>query len=176
MTLSGYRLRIYCRDQHTLPMGVTVTPVDDEDTRAFILESLQRAGYTPRANQGAIHVDGAGVGLGDHSINLTVDVVSLEETKLVRLSSHLQTRADFETASLAANRGNGACTVTKFDVIESPTEDHEHRFTVRASLILYADHLSEEEFTRMTWLYLKETDTIDNELETVLASPTSERG
>lgn len=59
MTLSGYRLRTYCRDQHTLPMGVTVTPVDDEDTRAFILESLQRAGYAPSQGDVETSTDGA---------------------------------------------------------------------------------------------------------------------
>jgi len=157
-------------------MGVTVSPIDDAAAQAFIFESLQRAGYAPRFDGTVIRVDGAGVGLGDHSVDLKVDVVSIDDTRVVRLFSELRSEATFEVASLAATRGNGACTVTKFDVIELPMKDHEHRFTVRASLVLYADHLSEEEFTRMSWLYLRETDAIDNELEAVLESSTVGRG
>lgn len=161
--------------QHTLLMGVTITPIDDANTRAFILESLQRAGYAPRVDGSVIHVEGAGVGLGDHSVDLKIDVVNIEDTRVVRLSSELPARATFEAAALAATRGNGACTVTKFDVTETSTDNLASRFTVRASLVLYADHLSEEEFTRMTWLYLRETDAIDNELVDVLESSTARR-
>ena len=151
-------------------MGVTITPINDENTQAFILESLQRAGYAPRVDGSVIHVEGAGVGLGDHSVDLRIDVVTIEDTRVVRLSSELPTRATFELAALAATRGNGACTVTKFDVIEALADESEPRFTVRASLVLYADHLSAQEFTRMTWLYLRETDAIDNELEGMLTN------
>ena len=157
-------------------MGVTITPIDDASTRAFILESLQRAGYAPRVDGSMIRVEGAGVGLGDHSVDLRIDVVDIEDTRVVRLSSELPTRATFEVAALAATRGNGACTVTKFDVIEALADERERRFTVRASLVLYADQLSEEEFTRMTWLYLREVDAIDNELEAVLELSTVGRG
>lgn len=152
-------------------MGVSITPIDDQATLTFVLHALQKAGYAPRSSSKAIHVAGAGVGLGDHSVDLTVDVVKIEDTKVVRLSSVLGVAAaTFESASLAATRGNGACTVAKFDVVEITNLIAGNGFLVRASLILYADHLSEEEFTRMTWLYLKETDAIDNELVSMLES------
>lgn len=111
------------------------------------------------------------MGFGDHSIDLDVAPLEIDGIRVVRLSSILRSQpSSFERASLASTRGNGACSVPKFDVVEATIPDHAApAFRVRASLVLFADHLSVDELSRMTWLFLKEADAIDNELADILS-------
>ena len=158
-------------------MGVTVTPVLDPALITMVNRALTRAGFTVDHSDAVIRIQGAGVGEGDHSVDLTVDLIAIDEVSLVRLSSILRSQpTTFETASLAATRGNGACTIPKFDVVEIPETEEASCFVVRASLVLYADHVSEDEFARMTWLYLKEVDAIDNELIDLVKVSAEEEG
>lgn len=146
--------------------------LDDEPTLEFVATTLSHAGYTPLRHGRVLTLPNAGVGLHDNSIDLDVAVILIEGVRVVHLSSLLRSApSSFEAACLAAARGNGACMVAKFDVHELnelPT-GAAARFRVRASLSLFADHLSAEEFSKMTWLFLKETDSIDNELADILA-------
>jgi hypothetical protein len=146
--------------------------LQDEPALAFVFQALQSAGYRPELAGSTITVRGAGVGLDDNSIDLDVAVVVIEDVRIVELSCLLRSvPGTFEAACLAAVRGGGACAVAKFSVeeLEGIATSVPARFRIRASLPLFADHLSQEEFTKMTWLFLKETDAIDNELAEILA-------
>jgi hypothetical protein len=152
-------------------MGVVETPIEDAALVELIVEGLRTAGFRPtRASQG-VRLEGVGVGLGDHSVDLDISTVDIDGIRIVKLSSLLRSEpGTFDRASIACTRGNGACAVPKFDVVEVSSPDGRPTFKVRASLVLFADHLSAEELSRMTWLYLKETDAIDNELAEMLSN------
>lgn len=146
--------------------------LDDVPTLEFVARALTHAGYAPTRHGHGLTLPNAGVGLHDNSIDLDVTVILIEGVRVVRLSSLLRSApGTFDAACLASARGNGACMVAKFDVheLDNPPPGVTARFRVRASLSLFADHLSAEEFTKMTWLFLKETDAIDNELGDLLA-------
>jgi hypothetical protein len=146
--------------------------LNDEPTLAFVIELFTAAGYSPLRQGHAVTVYGTGAGLHDNSVDLDVAVIDLEGIRIVQLNCLLRSvPGTFEAACLAAARGNGVSTVAKFDVHEltDVSAAESARFRVRASLPLFADHLSQEEFTKMTWLFLKETDAIDNELADILA-------
>lgn len=146
--------------------------LDDEPTLEFVATLLGTAGYSPARKGPRITLSGAGVGLHDNSVDLDVAVIALEGIRIVQLGCLLRSvPGTFEAACLAAARGNGVSVVTKFDVHElaDVAAAESARFRVRASLPLFADHLSQEEFTKMTWLFLKETDAIDNELAEIVA-------
>ena len=159
--------------RQTSAVAVSVVPVSDEALVAFISDALTLAGFDLIREGSTVRVDGAGVGLGDHSVDLEVTCVAIDGIRIVRLSSLMRSSpGTFDTASLAAVRGNGACVVPKFDVVEMPeqSEDPTRVFRVRASLTLFADYLSAEEFSTMTFLYLKEVDAIDNELASIISA------
>ena len=144
--------------------------VPDEQMTAFVHATLTDAGFVAELREHAVRIEGAGVGLGDHSVDLDVQTVLIEGVRIVLLSSVLRTEpGTFDAAALACTRGNGACAIAKFDVVEVPQDLHRSLFRLRASLSLFADHLSAEEFSRMTWLFVKETDGIDNELAEIMA-------
>ena len=146
--------------------------LDDEPTLDFVATALTHAGYSPTRHGHVLTLPNAGVGLHDNSIDLDVAVIQIEGIRVVHLSSLLRSvPGTFDAACLAAARGNGACMVAKFDVheVDGLPTGAAARFRIRASLSLFADHLSAEEFTKMTWLFLKETDSIDNELAEILA-------
>ena len=144
--------------------------------RSLHRRTLANAGFAVRRDGHALHVDGAGAGLDDHSIDLAIECADIDGVKVVRLSSILRSEpGSFEAASLAATRVNGAGTIPTFEVVEldGSVRDGLALFRVRASFALYADHLSTDEFGRMTWLYLKEVDAVDNELAEIIGSGAS---
>jgi hypothetical protein len=157
-------------------MAVTVHSDADDAVTAFVLDVLRSSGFSPQAHDGHIRIDGAGVGLGDHSVNLAISLLVVDGARILHFESILRAHpGTFDAAVLAAARGNGSCVVPKFEVVEdsaSTSTNPEARFLVKATLNVYADHLSAEELRVMLHLYLKEVDAIDNELADIL----SERG
>jgi hypothetical protein len=154
-------------------MVVSVRSADDEGMTEFVVGVLQSAGFAPNVDGNHVVLEGAGVGLGDHSVDLVITVLSIDDVRIVHFESTLRSHpGTFEAAVLAAARGNGACVVPKFEVVEDSSITSTARFRIKATLNLYADHVSEEEFRVMLHLFLKEVDAIDNELADIV----SERG
>ena len=154
-------------------MVVDIRSVEDDDVVAFVIEVLLSAGFAPEVDRDRVRLQGAGVGMGDHSVDLAIRVLSVDEVRIVHFESLIRSHlGTFDAAVLAAARGNGSCVVPKFEVIEDSTVDSVARFCVKATLNLYADHVSAEEFRVMLHLFVKEVDAIDNELADIL----SERG
>lgn len=145
-------------------------PLNDPELVDLIERALSDAGFgvTEHHSRG-IRIEGAGVGFDDHTVDVDIEPFDIDGVRVVKLSSLLRSDpGPYDRALLACARGNGACSVPKFNVIEELDRDEPSRFRIRASLTLYADHLNEDELTRMTWLFLKQTDGIDNELATIL--------
>jgi hypothetical protein len=76
---------------------------------------------------------------------------------------------NFSNAALAALQGNNDTHVVKFKTREL-VEQGEPKHQVVALTYLYADHLSEEELSTMTWLFVREVDRVDNELREIIRS------
>jgi hypothetical protein len=154
-------------------MVVSVRSADDEGMTEFVVGVLRCAGFAPNVDGNHVVLEGAGVGLDDHSVDLVIKVLSVDEVRIVHFESTLRSHpGTFDAAVLAMARGNGACVVPKFEVVEDPSIATNARFRIKATLNLYADHVSEEEFRVMLHLFLKEVDAIDNELADIV----SERG
>lgn len=154
-------------------MFVTTRTLRDDEFMASLMSLLKDSGFDPVIQGDHAVVSGAGVGLGDHSVDLVVRLLSLDDVRIVHFESVLRSPAgSFDAAILAAARGNGACVVPKFEVIEEVGGTSTGGFRVKATLNLFADHVSEQEFRVMLHLFLKEVDAIDNEIANIL----SERG
>ena len=139
-----------------------------DDTLVWIVDVLKRAGYPLTASPTGIRLrDVGGLG-GDHSVDVDVEVYLLDEVKVVRFHSPLRSRGgSFESAILAATRGNRATFVPRFEV-EEHLGHGASVFHVSANFCLYADHLSEQELLSMMGLFLHEVDAIDNELVSII--------
>ena len=154
-------------------MVVAIRSIEDDDVIAFVVDVLKSAGFDPVVDGDRVRLHGAGVGSGDHSVDLAIRVLSVDEVRIVHFESLIRSHpGTFDAAVLAAARGNGTCIVPKFEVVEDPNLDAVARFRVKATVNLYADHVSAEEFRVMLHLFVKEVDAIDNELADIL----SERG
>lgn len=154
-------------------MFVTTRALRDDVFMASLMSLLQESGFDPVIHGDHAVVSGAGVGLGDHSVDLAVRLLSLDEVRIVHFESVLRSPAgSFDAAVLAAARGNGACVVPKFEVFEEVGGISTGGFRVKATLNLFADYVSDHEFRVMLHLFLKEVDAIDNEIANIL----SERG
>ena len=151
-------------------MVVAIRSIEDDDVIAFVVDVLKSAGFDPVIDGDRVRLHGAGVGLGDHSVDLDIRVLSVDEVRIVHFESLIRSHlGTFDAAVLAAARGNGSCVVPKFEVVEDSTADSVARFCVKATLNLYADHVSAEEFRVMLHLFVKEVDAIDNELADILS-------
>jgi hypothetical protein len=147
-------------------MGVKIRNITDRVLEADIFDNLRESGFAPAHRGDVIVLSGVGHHEGDRSVDMEIDLLEMDGFRILQFRSLLRTQpAGFQQASLAAVRGNGACAIPKFEVVEI-TQDfaHEHRFGIRASFHLYADHLSRDELRVMLTLYLKEVDDIDSEL------------
>lgn len=154
-------------------MVVAIRWVEDESVIAFVVGVLESAGFAPEVHIDRVRLTGTGVGLGDHSVDLAIRVLAIDEVRIVHFESLIRSHpGTFDAAVLAAARGNGSCVVPKFEVVEDSDLESVARFRVKATLNLYADHVSADEFRIMLHLFVKEVDAIDNELAAIL----SERG
>ena len=151
-------------------MVVSVRSADDEGTTEFVVGLLRSSGFAPNVHGGHVLIEGAGAGLGDHSVDLIVQVLLVDDVKIVRFESLLRSDpGTFDAVVLAAARGNGACVVSKFEAVEDPLVSSTACFRIKATLSLYADYISQEEFRVMLHLFLKEVDAIDNELSDIVS-------
>jgi hypothetical protein len=147
-------------------MGVEIRNIGDPVLETELVDALRSSGFDPVQRSDVIVLRGVGHHEGDRSVDMEIDLIEMDSFRVLQFRSLLRTEpAGFQQASLAAIRGNGACAIPKFDVVELDRDlPREHRFGIRASFHLYADHLSRQELRVMLMLFLKEVDAIDNEL------------
>ena len=152
-------------------MGVEIRSIKDPTLGKEVISTLVEAGFNPIVQGQVITLTGVGHHTGDQSVNMGIDLLEVDGFRILRFSSLLTTPpANFDDACIACVRGNGASTIPKFEVLELiPDQTNTHRFGLRASFHLYADHLSHEELRVMLILFLKEIDEIDNELAEMMA-------
>jgi len=132
---------------------------------------LREAGYHPVTTDSTIRLQGVGVAHDDQSVDLDIRLLELDGHRILAFRAPIRSsRASFDTACLAAVRGNGATHIAKIDVVENHEEQHtDQRFAIIATFHLYADHLSPEELRVMLYLFLKEVDELDNQLAAIMA-------
>lgn len=147
---------------------VNVQRIEDIAIHGWLRSTLQNAGYGHTDIRHGIRLEGVVSQAGDRSVDLDIELLVVDEIKLVRFHSRLRSRGGtFQLAALAATRGNRATLVPRFEVEEEVVEDHS-LFHVSANLHLYADHLSQDEFIAMINLFLNEVDSVDNELISII--------
>lgn len=152
-------------------MVIHVRRISDQSLEVRWLEYLREAGFDPEVEHDIVHLRGVGVAHGDRSVDLMFRVLTMDDHRVLELLAPIRTvPASFDTATLAAVKGNGSCHLAKFTVEELavPSELNQ-AFRLDARFHLYADHLSQDEFTVMVSLFLKEVDEIDNELAMIMA-------
>lgn len=143
-------------------MNLRRVDVQDSTMEKWVFSVLLDAGFKPILDGDVIKLEGVGVGSGDSSVDLTLNIVELEGLRVIEIASLLKTKAmTFDRAVLVSARGNIACLTAKFTPIEVLAETG-HR--VQASMVLYADYINEKELRSMIYLFIKEVDVIDNEL------------
>jgi len=153
-------------------MGVKVRKARDPVLDAQWLNALVDGGFDPSIEGDLVHLNGVGVAPGDRSVDVAIQVLELDEHRVLEIRAPIRSEAaTFEVAALAAVRGSGVCRLAKFDVRERPGDQGVPTvFGLVASFHLYADHLSADELRVMLALFLKEVDEIDNELARIMAS------
>lgn len=147
---------------------VQVEHIEDPSTVSWLGDILREAGYSVVASSSGVHLAGVGSQHGDRSVDLDVEVLVLDDVRVLRFRSRLRSKGGvFEAAALAATRGNRATIVPRFEVDEILVEGTSV-FHVSATLFLYADHVSDEELITMMGIFLHEVDSIDNELVSII--------
>ena len=127
---------------------------------------LSEAGYKPSVRDNSISIEKTG--FTDQTVNLEIRLLDIDGHRVLNFESIVsETASSFERASLALIQGNTACRIVKFTLNELPL-DHEHRFELRASTHIFANHFSKDEISSMTFLFLSELDEIDNQLREIL--------
>ena len=143
-------------------MNLRRLDIQDSSLEKWVFSVLQDAGFKPTQVNDVIKLEGVGVGSGDSSVDLTLNLVELEGLRIIEITSVLKTKVLlFDRAALIATRGNLACLTAKFTPIEVLQESG---YQVQASMNLFADYLNEKELRGMIYLFIKEVDVIDNEL------------
>jgi len=143
-------------------MNLLRVDVKDSTLEKWVFSVLQDSGFKPTRVDDVIKLEGVGVGSGDSSVDLALNLVELEGLRVIEITSVLRSETmNFDRAVLVSTRGNMACLTAKFTPVElSDRSGH----IVQASMILYADYLNEKELRAMIYLFIKEVDVIDNEL------------
>ena len=143
-------------------MPIERVDIVDEAFESQILVMLENAGFAPRREKNVIHLNGLGIGHGNASVDIEIDLVSMDGHRILEITAPLRMPAvNFELASLMCTQGNIRCLIAKFKPVELLDEE---THTVHAIMTLYADHLSENELSRMLYLFIKELDKVDDEL------------
>lgn len=143
-------------------MPIERIDITDHSFESEILVMLEHSGFAPRQVDDVIHLEGVGIGHGDSSVDIQIDLVSMDGHRILEIVAPLRMPlVDFELATLMCTQGNMSCLIAKFkpvEILESQTH------IVHALFALYADHLSQDELTSMLYLFIKEVDGIDDEL------------
>ncbi len=147
-------------------MGIQRSDISDPVFETEIFNHLIEFGFSPEHNGDVIVLSGVGVGSGDSSVNISINLVEMDGHRILEVSSFLKAPGvSFERATLIAAQGNLSCLIAKFIPVEQ-LEQGNH--TVRAGFVLYADHLSGKELKSTLYLFIKEIDAIDNQLVEML--------
>jgi hypothetical protein len=134
--------------------------ITDPAFEVEIFNFLVEFGFSPERNGDVIHLSGVGVGSGDNSANININLVEMDGHRILEITSLLKAPGvSFEKATLIAAQGNLSCLIAKFVPVEQ-VEKGTH--LVRAGFVLYADHLSGQELKSILYLFIKEVDAIDN--------------
>ena len=143
-------------------MAIERNDITDPAFEVKIFNFLVEFGFSPERNGDVIHLSGVGVGLGDNSANININLVEMDGHRILEITSLLKAPGvSFEKATLIAAQGNLSCLIAKFVPVEQ-VEKGTH--LVRAGFVLYADHLSGQELKSILYLFIKEVDAIDNYL------------
>lgn len=136
--------------------------IADAQFEDSIIQMLLRNGFSPRRQGDLILLEGVGVGEGDHSVKLHLNLVEMDGHRILEVQSIIPTKPlTFDEAVLIAAHGNQSSLTVKFAPIENLSEQLHQ---INASIVLYADHLSEIELATMLYIFIKEVDAVDNEL------------
>ena len=143
-------------------MAIERNDISDPAFELDIFHYLQNFGFSPERRGDLIHLSGVGVGSGDNSVEIALNLVEMDGHRILEVSSVLQgPGVSFEKAMTISAQGNLSCVTAKFTPVEN-LEQGTH--SVRAGQILYSDHLSEVELKAMLYLFIKEVDAVDNVL------------
>ncbi len=149
-------------------MSIQRNDISDPAFEAEIFNHLVEFGFSPERKGDVIELSGVGVGSGDNSPNISMDLVEMDGHRILEITSLLKAPGvSFEKATLIAAQGNLSCLIAKFIPVEQ-LEQGTH--LVRAGFSLYADHLSGQELKSILYLFIKEIDAIDNQLVDMLRS------
>lgn len=141
-------------------MAIARKDISDSVFESQIFDLLVDFGFSPKKRGDVIELSGMGVGSGDASPDILIDLVEMDGHQILEISSYLKAPGvSFEKATLIAAQGNLSCLIAKFVPVEQ-IEKGIH--LVRAGLVLYADYLSGPELKSMLYLFVKEVDAIDN--------------
>ena len=147
-------------------MAIERNDITDPAFEVEIFNFLVEFGFSPERNGDVIHLSGVGVGSGDNSANININLVEMDGHRILEITSLLKAPGvSFEKATLIAAQGNLSCLIAKFVPVEQ-VEKGTH--LVRAGFVLYADHLSGQELKSILYLFIKEVDAIDNYLVDLL--------
>lgn len=143
-------------------MPIERIDIEDTEFESEVLKMLEKSGFAPLREKDVIHLNGVGIGRGNASVDIQLDLVSMDGHRILEIIAPLRMPpVTFELASLMCTQGNISCHIAKFKPVEL-LEENTH--IVEAILTLYADHLSETELSRMLYLFIKEIDRVDDEL------------
>ena len=147
-------------------MAIERNDITDPAFEAEIFNFLIEFGFAPKRTGDVIHLSGVGVGSGDSSADININLVEMDGHRILEITSPLKAPGvSFEKATLIAAQGNLSCLIAKFVPVEQ-VEKGTH--LVRAGFVLYADHLSGQELKSILYLFIKEVDAIDNYLVDLL--------
>jgi len=143
-------------------MSIERIDISDHAFESEILMMLENSGFAPRRVDDVIHLEGIGLGHGDSSVDIQIDLVSMDGHRILEIVAPLRMPpVDFELATLMCAQGNVSCLIAKFKPVEF-LKNKVH--IVHAMFTLYADFMSEEVLRSMLYLFVKEVDAIDNKL------------
>ena len=147
-------------------MAIERNDITDPAFEAEVFNHLVEFGFSPNRMGDAIHLSGVGVGSGDSSTDISINLVEMDGHRIIEITSFLKAPGvSFDKAVLISAQGNLSCLIAKFVPVEQ-LEKGSH--LVRAGFALYADHLSGPELKSILYLFIKEVDAIDNNLVDML--------
>jgi hypothetical protein len=147
---------------HTSDMPIERHDISDTAFDEELFKILVDQGFAPERSGDLIRLNGVGVDEGDNSVNLTMNLVTMDGHRILELSYILPSSPlSFDEAVLISAHGNQSCLTVKF----APAENLDFQLhQVRASMVIFADDLGTIELASMLYLFIKEVDAIDNEL------------
>jgi hypothetical protein len=141
-------------------MTIERNDISDPAFESEIFQYLKNFGFAPERRGDLIHLSGVGVGSGDNSVELSLNLVEMDGHRILEVSSVLRAPGvSFEKAMTISAQGNLSCMTAKFTPVENLDKG---THSVKAGQVIYADHLSGVELKVMLYLFIKEVDAVDN--------------